>query len=105
MYSLQLANTFTVRVRIAPVALPSVALFYRVALYKRATVSELLFRSQKTSDSLKKPKSEFPTLGLSDIFLPQYPWVVAGVVGDHACPTPDVPQSEPQLDLQPSARP
>ena len=27
MYSLQLANTFTVRVRIAPVALPSVAFF------------------------------------------------------------------------------
>ena len=23
-----------------------------------------LFRSQKTSDSLKKPKSEFPTLGI-----------------------------------------
>ena len=29
---------------------------------KRATMKESLFRSQKTSDLLKKPKSEFPTL-------------------------------------------
>ena len=56
----------------APVALHSVALFKEwqdrfalVALNKRATMRELLFRSfanKKTSDSLEKPKSEFPSL-------------------------------------------
>ena len=30
--------------------------------------NESLFRSQKTSDSLKKPKSEFPTLARSHLF-------------------------------------
>ena len=48
--------------------------FAPVALFKRATVAissfprgnrYLLFRSQKTSDLLEKPKSEFPTLNLS----------------------------------------
>ena len=37
--------------------------FVLIALYKRATGSDLLqslFRSQKTSDSMEKPKSEIP---------------------------------------------
>ena len=46
-----------------------------VALYKRATVSYSLFfksksrfRSQKTSNLLEKPKSEFPTLETAPSF-------------------------------------
>ena len=36
--------------------------FTLIALYKRATLSESLFRSQETSDSLEKPQVEFPTM-------------------------------------------
>ena len=55
--------TFNAPHRIAPIALCSVTLYKRAAMsYLLFFTSKALFCSQKTSDLLKKPMSEFPTL-------------------------------------------